>query len=153
MKQIAPGGQGTIKLSFHTGGYGGPVQQIVEIFTNDPAHRVLNARISGNVEPFVQVDPPRILLNGKVGQPLTAKATITPRPDYPFKVTQVAARRGQFIAYKVDPAPLADGRSGYVLTVENRKTDAGRYADLVEIGIDSPLRSLIRVQVIGEIQN
>jgi len=125
----------------------------VEIFTNDPRNRVLNARLSGIVEPFVQVNPPRAVLSGKAGQPLTATVTITPRPDHPFKVTQVTARRGQFITYKVDLTPLADGRSGYLLTVENRKTDPGRYADLVEIGIDSPIRSLIRVQVVGEIQD
>lgn len=114
---------------------------------------MLNARISGTVEAFVQVDPPRVVLNGKAGQPLAAQVTIIPRPDHPFNIIQVTARQGQYISYKVDPTHLADGRSGYVLTVTNRKTDPGRYVDLVEVRIDSPMRSLIPVQVFGEIQN
>jgi len=96
------------------------------------------------------VNPTYARLVGPVGSPLKKEIKITREKAYPFHIMNVKARSGKEIA--VDVKELnGDAGDGYVLTIENTKTDAGRYADTVVITTDSKLKPTLTVPVYGQI--
>jgi len=62
----------------------------------------------------------------------------------------VRARRGKYIAFDIKEFNKADS-NGYLLTVENRKSVTGRYADSLILTTDSRVKPTITVPVYGRI--
>jgi hypothetical protein len=106
--------------------------------------------LSGAVEKFADVQPERVFLNGRMGDPVSASVRIVPRPDYPFKIKNVRTKTGQHIRPTV--AIREDGgKSYYELTVNSSRQQPGRIVDVVYLDTDSPVRPQIAVPVFGQI--
>lgn len=99
---------------------------------------------------FAKMEPKYARLVGKAGTDIKKTITITREKAYPFEVVGVKARNGKDIVVDVKPFSKA-GNEGYVLTIENKKTDAGRYADSVILTTDSTIKPTITVPVYGQI--
>jgi hypothetical protein len=99
---------------------------------------------------FARLEPAHARLVGPVGSEIKATITITREKDYPFNILDVKARNGNDIAFNVQALSQADG-DGYLLTIENKKTVAGRYADTVILTTDSGIKPTITVPVYGQI--
>ena len=122
----------------------------IEVFTSDPAQSRITLSISGNVLNFAKMEPGYARLVGKAGTDIKKAITITREAAYPFKILQVNARNGKDIAFEVQEFSKTDA-NGYILTIENKKTAAGRYADTVILTTDSHIKPTISVPVYGQI--
>ena len=96
------------------------------------------------------MDPAYARLVGQAGTEIKKAITITREKDYPFKILGVKARNGNDIVFDVQEFNKAD-EDGYILTIGNKKTVAGRYADTVILTTDSSIKPTITIPVYGQI--
>jgi hypothetical protein len=99
---------------------------------------------------FARLEPAYVRLVGELGTDIKKTITITREKDYPFKILKVQARSGKDIAFDLKEFKKGDG-DGYILTIENRKNAAGRYADSLVLTTDSSIKPTITVPVYGQI--
>lgn len=105
--------------------------------------------VSGRVEEFADITPRFLRMVGMAGQQISGSTTITPNKKYDFKILKAFANKGADI--KVNIAPRAGGKPGYILTVENLKKTIGGYYDTVVLQTDSKLKPVIEIKVYGTI--
>jgi hypothetical protein len=96
------------------------------------------------------MDPAYARLVGQAGTDIKKAITITREKAYPFKILGVKARNGNDIVFDVQEFSKSDA-DGYVLTIENKKTAAGRYADTLILTTDSNIKPTITIPVYGQI--
>ncbi|GAB6906604.1 hypothetical protein JCM12296A_24390 [Desulfosarcina cetonica] len=106
--------------------------------------------ITGSVRNFVKVQPSFARLVGPVGSEIKKAITITREKAFPFRIVDVKARNGKDIAFDLKELQAPEG-DGYRLTVENKKTAAGRYADTLILTTDSTIKPTINVPIYGQI--
>ena len=126
------------------------MKKSIEVFTNDPDNARVTLNISGTVIHFARMEPAYARLVGQAGTDIKKAITITREKAYPFKILQAKAKNGNDIALDVQEFSKADG-DGYILTIENKKTAAGRYADTVILTTDSSIKPTITIPVYGQI--
>jgi hypothetical protein len=135
-----------------TSGYGGrEVNKKVTVYTNDPRKPIISLRIKGSVETVARITPQNLKLYGTAGSSLVAKATIVPDKKYPFKILEAKAQNGKNIDYRLEEVREAD-QLAYVLTVENRREEKGRYFDIIYLKTDSKIMPKLRINVYGNLQ-
>jgi len=148
VRQIPAGGEGIITLKFNTNGYGGRrVRESARIKTNDANRPWLDIAVTGLVENFAEINPPHLSLRGPVGAPLKAGVIIEPKEKYPFKITGSRARQGEYFKFELTEQMQA-GRLQYVLAVETMRQAKGRYADIIYLDTDSPIKPRIQVPIV-----
>ena len=86
-----------------------------------------------------------------MGVPLTRKVVITPEPEFPFKIKEHHAEKGEFIKYQLTEKKEADQLS-YELVVDNLKTDKGWFSDSIVLTTDSKIRPELRIRVNGNLK-
>ncbi len=123
----------------------------MRIQTNDAQQPGLSVTLKGRVEEFAQIRPNRAMLIGKAGTPIEKGIQIIPRDRFPFKITKVGARNGRDIGLHLEETQ-SSGKTIYLLTVENRKSEKGRYHDQIFLETDHPEFRVIRIPVLGTIQ-
>ena len=106
--------------------------------------------MTGAVRRVVSVVPRNVRLYGAAGQPLQQTVSIVPEEEFSFKIIKTAARDGRNIRLHLQEEQN-DSRVSYRLTVENRKTDQGRYFDRIELTTDSAYKPRIHINVHGRI--
>jgi hypothetical protein len=106
--------------------------------------------ITGKVLQFARLEPAYVRLVGEVGTDIKKTITITREREYPFKILKVKARKGKDIVFDLKEFKKDDG-DGYILTIENKKTATGRYADSLILTTDSSIKPTITVPVYGQI--
>lgn len=135
-----------------TQGYGGQdLAKVVTIESNDPQHPQTALKVSGKVESFASIKPDRIQLTGVAGSPVSTSVVVTPRPEYPFKVTSVQLQRGGDVRISMEPKAGQAGKPEYVVTLDNLRKEPGRYYDNLLIRTDSKVSSELRVAIYGNI--
>ncbi len=122
----------------------------IEVFTNDAENPRITLSIAGPVLQFARMDPPYARLAGPAGTDIKATITIWRQAAFPFKILEAKARNGNDIAVDVQEFERAD-ENGYIVTVVNKKTTAGRYADMLILTTDSTVKPTITVPVYGQI--
>ena len=113
---------------------------------------MLSISISGPVAKFADIKPAIVSLRGYTGAAIKRTVAIRPLPKYPFRIVDIEAKHGQFIKFdlKNDTTP---GKKGYLLTVENTKTDRGSYQDTIIVKTDSKLKPELSLPVYGFVRN
>jgi hypothetical protein len=129
-----------------TTGYGGrKLEKSADVMTNDPKEPVVHLTIVGPVDRFATITPRMLSLRGVSGETLQGSVSIVPEEKYPFKVLETYALDGKL---KVHLTPdVQEGRTVYVLRVENLRTEAGAYQDTVRLKTDHPLQPEVDVRV------
>jgi hypothetical protein len=122
----------------------------VVVHTNDPRNPVVELMVSGTVETFADIRPKHMQLSGRVGEPVTAVAEITPRPDRPFKIKNIRAMNGRHIRFSLADK-MAAGKTIYEITITSTRLDAGSISDVIYVDTDSPIRPTLQVTVFGTI--
>ncbi len=107
----------------------------------------LGLAIEGDVERFADITPKILAMKGHVGTNFKSEVKIAPREKYPFTITGGTMKIGKDIGFELTP----DGKKGYVLTVENKKMEKGRYYDYISLKTDSKIRPEIRISVRGNV--
>lgn len=147
---IEPGTSGQIEVKGDTRGYGGHVfEKTITVITNDPLSPQLRLKLKGPVGFFARIEPTRIVLRGETGAALNAQATITPNPEHPFRIIEIASDRR--LADKIN-LQVKERDGSYLLTIDNRQTEPGQYRGRVVLKTDSTLRPQLFVYVIGDIK-
>lgn len=122
----------------------------ITVKTNDPKSRELHLTISGRVDSFLIVSPPRVVLRGNAGSPITRQVKLIPRKKYPFKI--LGSNTGGNENYRYELETIAGkGQTSYLLTVENLKKSKGRYYSSINLKTDSDAKPQITIMVIGHI--
>jgi len=127
------------------------MKKSAEVYSDDKVNPVLKIQIFGNVEKFVTIIPRTVSLRGFVGDAIKKTVTIIPEKKYDFKITKVRARNGQYINFQLEEVEGA-ARKEYSLTIENSRTDEGRYSDLVILETDSKIQPEVNVRVYGNLR-
>ncbi len=105
--------------------------------------------MQGDVEAFAIVKPTYLRLTGKAGDKVSGKVLIEPAENYPFKIVDAKAIKGDNISVKLEDN--AQEGKGYLLTVENKLAQQGHYYDAVHLKTDSKIKPEISVRVYGNI--
>lgn len=111
---------------------------------------MIELSVAGTVKRVVTVVPQHVRLRGPAGTKVRQTVSIVPEKEFPFKILKTSARNGRNIRYR-----LREERNGsrvsYLLTVENLKTEQGRYYDRIELTTDSEYKPRIHINVHGRI--
>ena len=137
-----------------TGGFGGKqIREKVEIKTNDPNQPWLQVVMVGKVEKFAEIQPERVRLIGRAGQPLVSEVVIVPRDEYPFSIKEISVKDGTFVKYDlIERQGEGKGKAGWVIRVENKRKQKGRYLDTLFLTTNSEIRPTIPIYISGIIQ-
>jgi hypothetical protein len=128
------------------------MKKSISVNTDDPLRPWTTLTMAGKVNAFAMVAPRYARLRGKLGDPVKAQVRITPAEAYPFKITDVKAKSGRYIAYELTE-PSAETEGAYILTVTNTRQEGGRYADTIILKTDSKVRDQLKVGVYGQIKD
>jgi len=135
-----------------TSGYGGEtMRKGARVESNDPNRPAVELAIGGEVLRVVTIQPGRLVFQGEGDKPMRQTVTIVPEPRFAFKLLKVETNAGKrFIDYRLEEI-RHNGQPAYRLTVENRRTQPGRYAETLTLHTDSPIRPKLFVHVYGNI--
>ena len=123
----------------------------MRIKTNDPARPWFDVAVTGQVEAFAIIRPERVVFSGKAGEPLSLEIEIVPREEYPFTITGIKARKGEFISFE-QKERCGDGKDRCVIRVENTRAEKGSYMDALFIHTDSETKPNFPVYITGIIR-
>ena len=107
--------------------------------------------VTGTIEGYAEIDPPRISLSGLVGETLSQQVSITPNPKHPFKIKEAKARTDQNIRLDLKPDGKDPARKGYLLTVTVIKPTAGAFADYIQLQTDLKEKPTMGISVHGRL--
>ncbi len=149
--QIPAGGRDKISVVVHTGGRGGQkVSKRFRVFTDDPKQPNVELVVTGKVEGFVEIEPPRLSFIGKAGETMRQEVRITPNPKYPFTIKEAKAATDQNLS--IDLKPLGKkAKDGYLLTVTVIKTNPGTFAEYIQLYTDLKEKPTIGISVHGRL--
>ena len=94
----------------------------ITVISNDPKRPQLLLAVGGAVEVFAMITPERIILRGGKDQTMRQELVVTPRAEYPFKITEINAKNGGNIKYEMRTQETPEGQS-YIIVVENTKAN------------------------------
>ena len=116
---------------------------------NDPEAPLMVFILKGEAQPFIEIQPSHIIrLRGAPGDDLQAQVRFTSHLAGPWKITEVRTNMPD----KIDVSLKAEVPDKvYVLTVKNRRREAGAYGGLVELFTTSRQRPRLIVRVFGEL--
>jgi hypothetical protein len=141
-----------ITLKVNTKGYGGKhLNKNADVYTNESNPSLHTLAITGQVDNFVTISPNYVRLQGFEGEPIKESVRIIPEEKYPFKVLNVKAQNGENIGFQLQEVKESN-TTQYLLTVENRKNDQGRYVDSIILETDSSIRPELDVRVFGYVR-
>jgi len=149
--QIPAGGRDKISVVVHTGGRGGQtVSKRFRVYTDDPNQPNVELAVTGKVEGFVDIEPPRLSFIGRAGETMRQEVRITPNPKYPFTIKEAKAATDQNL--RIDLKPLGKkAKEGYLLTVTVIKTNPGTFAEYIQLYTDSKEKPTIGISVHGRL--
>lgn len=151
-REIPPGGVGRISIVVLTDSRGGDtVAGTVTAETSDPERPRIEVALEIEIREFARIDPYRIWLAGRVGEPIVATCDVTANADHPFDITGIKTRKGVWfdLAYaRVEGADPAAWR----ITLTNTRTKPGPYQDILFVQTDHPERPEFKIRVEGRIE-
>ncbi|MGD8367718.1 MAG: hypothetical protein PVG78_08750 [Desulfobacterales bacterium] len=100
------------------------------------------------MERFATIEPTTARLFGKQGESIHATIRIVPEDKYPFQIQGPSQRETKNIRYTLSRIDER-GKSGYLLTVVNKREQTGRYFEKIVLKTDSPLQPEIQIPVHG----
>ena len=105
-KVIPPGQEGKIQLVIEGKKVTGNFDKSAQVFSNDPEHPVMTISMSGEITPYIAVEPaPRLYLQGRYDEAVEKKLTLRSNEQgLEFEVTKVESNIDNLITYKIERA-------------------------------------------------
>ena len=129
---------------------GRTLRKNIVVSTTDPQQPSVTLTISGTVEKFVDIKPKYISVTGIAGQDISGRVSVIPAQKYSYKMTEVNAMKGSDIQFAMSEKSFPEG-NGYEILVKNRKTEPGRYHDVLSLKTDSDIQPIVKVSIYGNI--
>ncbi len=147
-KVIPPGGQGNITLTIKPFSVIHQFKKDAKVRLNDPALPVFNLSLTGNAEPFIEIQPSHIVrLRGSPGDPAQGEVRFISHLPTPWKITGYMTTIPDKIEIKLKPEVP---NQVYDLEVRNVCQQAGPYAGVIELFTTSKERPRLIVRVFGD---
>jgi len=121
------------------------------VYTNDTRHPVSDLTVTGQVKKFANISPPRVVLNGDVGDDLKVTVKISPVTEGLFEITGAKADNAKDIRLTLTDPEKGDGNI-YTLLVENIRGTKGRYHDIIRLRTTNKVQEEILIPVWGNIK-
>ncbi len=104
-KVIPPGQEGKVEMVIEGEKVSGNFHKSATLHSNDPEHPVMTLSISGDIVPYVDVQPAtRVYLQGRFGEQVEKSVTIkSNEEDLDFQITKVESNIDDKITYKLGP--------------------------------------------------
>jgi hypothetical protein len=151
-KQVQPGEQGEIKVTFNSAGYVGKVSKWVYVHSSDPEKEKVKLRISCTVVVDILVRPSGISF-GKIplGEPVSSKFTLLPMKLESIELREIEVSSNH-LTYRV--SGYSDGgRDGYEVEVTlDSEMPIGEFSETVEIHTNSEQHPVLSVNVRGQVR-
>lgn len=136
-----------------TYGYGGStLSKKIRVDTGGNPGKQLTMTIKGPVERVVDISPRVLRVQGKSGEVISSKATITPDRKYPFKVLKSRLAKGSGLKLDLQK-DLSTGLPRYVATVKSLASASGNFYDTIVLETDSKFRPEIKITVSAAFKN
>jgi hypothetical protein len=103
------------------------------------------------VDKLVTITPPRIRLFGEAGRPIEAEVLIRPEKKYHFEIVNILAENGENINFDYESIKTEKGEPAYLVRVENKKKDKGRFVDKIILKTTSKYQPEISLRVSGNL--
>jgi hypothetical protein len=148
-RTISPGGQGEITLSIKPYSVIHRFKKEAKVLLNDPETPVLYLDMTGVALPFIEIQPSHIVrLRGAPGDNLQGQVRFISHLPTPWKITDYSTNIPDDIDVTIKPE--LPGKV-YVLTVRNKRREAGHYAGVILLSTTSKKRPRLIVRVFGDI--
>lgn len=115
--------------------------------SNDPLLKKINLNVKAEVLPFADIKPAKAQLWGKVSEEVKEEIIIKPRKNNTFKIIDKTAANNTDIKFEVKQE-----KDHYRLIVTNIRKEPGVYSDVIFLRTDNKKKSVIRVNVYGNIK-
>ena len=130
----------------------GKYRDTIRLKTTSKIRPEIAIKVYGYIESekIAKVTPEIVRLRGAIGKNITAKVKIIPEKKHEFSIIEIKAEKGENIRYSLEKDKGAKEK-GYVLTIENLKTEGGRYKDTIHLKTNSPVQPVITIPIYGSI--
>jgi len=146
---VPPGAEGKLTLKIKPYSVMHQFKKKTRVRFNDPDKPLVVFILTGTAQPFIEIKPSHIVrLRGNPGDNLQAEVRFTSHIAEPFKITKIRTSMPDKIdmsLQEVEPGKV------FVLTVKNKRQEAGAYGGLVELFTNSQKRPRLIVRVFGEL--
>lgn len=154
---IAPGEEGTVRVTLKPQGYTGPLARSVRVYTNDAGNPYIELVVKAVIAPSVYMTPGYARLVGLAGEEIEPSSQVLWAADLAdFRVTS-ATTELPFVEVGVRPASpeeqAADG-SGNQWVVEVRLAEDvpdDTFSDVIRIETNHPRRPEIELPIFGQV--
>jgi hypothetical protein len=148
-RTIPPGGEGKLTLIIKPYSVMRQFKKETRVRFNDPEKPLVVFTMKGTAQPFIEIQPSHIVrFRGSPGDRLEARVRFISHLQGPWQITGVRTN----IPDKIEVNLQAEQPDRiYVLTVKNRRQEAGAYGGLVELATTSAQRPRLIVRVFGEL--
>ena len=138
-----------MKLS--TKGRLGKNNKTVRVETNDAANAEFNLQLTGEVKAFVAITPPKALLIGNIGEPISQVVTAVPDTREPSTILRTETFGQGNFRYTMKETEV-EGKKAYQFLIENIRTTVGTYSEQILLFTDRMDHNPIIIPVIGNIR-
>jgi len=157
-EKIAPGKEGKIEVKFDTRGYGGLVNKLIYVDSNDPAQPRQQLQISADIEtppaPKLEIDPYNYDAGLMVeGEDIKANLKVMNKGELELRVEFNHRNATYYVGGKPAPTPLrvAAGKEAVVEIKMPTQNRMGVVREYVLIKSNDPMRSTLSLYVSGYI--
>ncbi len=155
-KEVPPGGEGEIDVTFDTNHRGGDIRKSITVFSNDPANPRLELEIHANVESLLLMVPAFIRLNPELGQQQVQESWLQGKLKDQAKLKIVESGTESDVAVELAEKKAEDGstQQGVRFKFLGKKVGYGNGSVTLETGLPKPDKLQIgyHFTVMGNIQ-
>ena len=90
-------------------------------------------------------------MRGFTGDKIERRVTIIPEKKYPFKILNVSAKDGKDIRFELSEEKSESG-AVYALLIANKRSQKGRYFDMISLETDSKIQPKLNIRVYGDLR-
>lgn len=122
----------------------------IRVTTNDPAMKEFSLTVNGTVKTFARIYPPRVRFRGKVNEPSTTEATITPSDEFKskFKILKTSFEQETDITCAIE-TKMENDETTFVLSLTSPNKKSGRFSNTLVVLTNHPKMSKIKIPITG----
>ncbi len=139
-KEVLPGGEGQIEVTFDTNRRGGDNHKTITVFSNDPSNPRAELEIRANVETLLTLVPAFVRLNPELGQQQVTESWLAGKLKDQAKLKILETTGDSEVSVELAEKKLEDGsrQQGVRFKVSGKKVGFGNGNTTLETGLPKP---------------
>ncbi len=150
-KELAPGEEGDIEVTFTAGMHGGPNKKSIMVYSNDPQQPTAKLDISANVIVPIEIRPARITWNVERNRQALYTIELLYQPEHKLNILSM---RPTSPAFTLSARPKNEPESqGFFIDIKyDGSLPHGRFTEIITIATDHPEYPNLRVRLDGKVE-